>query len=198
MSFYTIESVDSEVVKLKWAIPKVTQEQFATWRNVSGSTTKASTWRNTNGVITCDGFDMTDATFYVSYYFYQSFRRAHCAQGINELLLSSGVQNTYNLNSITNKGWATQSNIQLTNGFSFYVYSYGVTSFFEYLGIPFPTSGGWYSSNLRSNSYFWGLVYANNILYIAKFYGGISSGSRFYDIGATGSVDFLQLGTEQH
>ena len=195
LSFYVIESVDSEVVNFKFAIPKVTDAQFATWGNVSSSTTKTSTWRNNGGVITCDGFTMSDASFYVGYYFYKSFSRAKCAQGINELLLHSGVQNTYNLDSITAKGWDTQYNIPLTNGFSLYVHSYGVTRFYEYLGINFPTSGGWYSSDLRSNSYFWGLVYANNTLYIAKFFNGVSSGSRFYDFGATGSVNFLQLGT---
>lgn len=194
MSFYTIESVDSEIIKFKWAIPNVTPEQFSLWQSYP-SGNKETRWRNTGGIITCDGFTMSDATFYVNFYFYKAFSRCECAQGYNELLLSSGVQNTYNLNSITNKGWDNLYPIPLTNNFSFYVRTRGVTNFTTSLGINFPSSGGWYTDN--TGDAFWCLVYANNTLYIACFTDGYSTGTHLYDMGATGTVSLVPIGTEQ-
>ena len=192
MSFYVIESIDSEVIKFKFAIPKVTDDQFATWRSGSG-TLKLSTWRNTGGVITCDGFTMTDSSFILGYL-------SGCTdgpQGINELLLSSGAQNTFNYSSLTNKGFGDDNYIPLTNDFSFKVRTYGITSYSQYLYIKLPSSSSyWSSNNLMSNYYFWTLVYANNTLYIAKFFSGSSVGSRFFDFGASGNVEFYSFATD--
>lgn len=184
MSFYTIESVDSYVLKFKWAIPKVTDAQFATWGSSSG-TTKTSMWRNTGGVITCDGFTMSDASYY--YMFKQ--------QGINELLLSSGAQNSFHTYSTNMKqGTSADSYIPLTNNFSIAMWSSMASySYYDYIRIKYPTSGQWNSTNLSLSNGFLSIVYANNSLYIAKFFGSSTVGSRFYDFGASGSVNFLKV-----
>lgn len=195
MSFYVIESVDSEVIKFKFAIPKVTDAQYSTWRSGSG-TTKTSTWHNTGGVITCDGFTMTDASFVLGYMTSHTWGPLYPGgpQGINELLLSSGAQNTFNDYSLTNKGWNENYYIPLTNNFSFQV-MYG--NYSQDLFIKLPSSSSyWSSANLYSPAYFWTLVYANNTLYIAKFFGGTSTGTRFFDFDASGSVAFYSFATD--